>query len=55
VIISIFLIIYKYRPGPSTSSSTADDRTERSDQSELENISTKRFKSSSLDEILLKH
>jgi len=55
VITSIFLIIYKYRPGPSTSSSTADDRTERSEQSEVsQNILTKRSASSTLDETQLK-
>jgi len=55
VIIFIFLIIYKYRPGLSTSSSTADDKTERSEQSEVsQNISTKRPASSTLDETQLK-
>jgi len=47
---SIFLIIYKYRPGPSTSNSMAADKTERSEQSEDQNISTKKSKSSTLDE-----
>jgi len=55
MIIYIFLIIYKYRPGPSTSSSTAVDRTERSEQSEVQNIpKKKRSKSSTLDETQLK-
>jgi len=54
VIISIFLIIYKYRPGPSTSSSTAVEKTERKKQSEVQNIPMKRSKSSTLDETQLK-
>jgi len=43
-----YLIIYKYRPGPSTSSSTAVDKTERSEQSEVQNI-PKSSKSSTLE------
>jgi len=46
-----FLITYKYRP--STSSSTAVYRTERSEQSDVQNIPT-RSKSSTLDEPQLK-
>jgi len=54
VIISIFIIMYECRPGPSTSTSTAPDRTEQSEQSEVQNIPTKRSKSSTLDEAQLK-
>jgi len=50
---SIFQIIYKNRPAPSTSSSTADNRTERSEQSGSQNI-PKRRKSSTSDETQLK-